>query len=371
MSGGLSRAFLKSKISAAFASMIVLCPVCFGISSIKVGDAELIYTEDEIPIRYDGSLSTIRRDGEMYFFHSFGCRIEPEDKARRSRHSWHKGPPKDPLKVHVSSKTEEALWDYNGYYTDIREQGIWILGMYRCPNGDLLAITHAELNDTEKRNEQRFALGLGYSVDDGSSWTYCGEIVRPADDRQNIGGGAYVIHDGYLQVYYNDITQGDRASEASRIQCAARAPLDEVLAAAARHKTPTWHKYRDGHWDVPGLSGEPGEDLIPTLVGGEDLHSDAAYCAALGRYLLTVQTHGNSKLLLFSSADGVDWTFETTLDEASGDVLQPYSAFVDYDGPSDDGHIVDDDFYIYFPRKGPDHDHDDMYRVRVQIEGSN
>ena len=53
---------------------------------LKLGELELIYTEDEIPIRYDGSLSTLRKGGEMHFFHSFGCRLEPGDK-RRSRHS--------------------------------------------------------------------------------------------------------------------------------------------------------------------------------------------------------------------------------------------------------------------------------------------
>src|SRR6056297_2725903 len=73
--------------------------------SIQIGEAELIYTEDEIPIRYDGSLSTIKKDDQnIYFFHSFGCRLEPES-GRRSRHSWHYGPPLDPLKVHYFSKT--------------------------------------------------------------------------------------------------------------------------------------------------------------------------------------------------------------------------------------------------------------------------
>ena len=51
--------------------------------AIKIGKAELLYTEDDIPIRYDGSLSTIRRDETMYFFHSFGCRLEPASNHYR------------------------------------------------------------------------------------------------------------------------------------------------------------------------------------------------------------------------------------------------------------------------------------------------
>jgi len=352
----------------------LLLTVSLQAQQIKLGELELIYTEDEIPIRYDGSLSTIRKDGEMHFFHSFGCRLETSQE-RRSRHSWHKGPPDDPLKCHIGSKTDKTLWDYNGYYQDQMEKGIWILGMYQCPNGDLLAITHAELNESPKetrqrRVHQRFSLGLGYSTDRGLNWTYCGEIVRPADDRHNVGGGAYIIHGDYLYVYFNDIVPGEAGGRPTRIQCAARAELDTVLEAATKQQVTPWHKYRDGEWDVPGLSGQPGEDIIPHITGGEDLHADAAYCTALGKYLLAVQTHGAGKLLLFSSPDGLDWSLETIVDQVRNGAIQPYSSFVDFDGPSADCHTVDDDFFIYFPRKGPDHDHDYLFRCKINIEDS-
>jgi hypothetical protein len=338
---------------------------------LKLGELKLMYTEDEIPIRYDGSLSTVRKDGEMHFFHSFGCRIE-SNQTRRSRHSWHKGTADDPLKCHVASKIEEVFWDYNGYYGDLAEEGIWILGMYQCPGGDLLAITHAELNAGKDgrvdRKEQRFALGLGYSTDGGATWTYCGEILRPADDRCNVGGGAYIVRDGYLYVYFNDVIVAEGRGRPTKIQCVARAELDTAIKAAAQHHVTPWHKYASGKWDVPGLSGKPGEDIIPTIVGGEDLHADAAYCVPLGKYLLAVQTHASGKLLLFSSSDGLDWSLETTIDEIRSGALQPYSTFVDFDGPSGDCHTVDEDFYIYFPRKGPDHDHDHMFRRKITIE---
>ncbi len=84
--------------------------------------------------------------------------------------------------------------------------------MYECPNGELLAVTHAELVKTKRRADQRFALGLGYSTDRGVNWTYCGEIVRPADDRQNVGGGAYVIRGEYLYVYFNDAIPAEAAA---------------------------------------------------------------------------------------------------------------------------------------------------------------
>ena len=345
--------------------------------TIKIGEAEVLYTEDELPIWYDCSLSTIQKDADtMYFFHSFGCRFEPEEK-RRSRHSWHSGPARDPFKVHEMSKTEEAFWDYNGFYKDTDQEGIWILAMYKRENGDLLGITHSEIDFATKKLEFHFSIGLAYSTDEGRSWEYCGEIIRPADDRTNIGGGAYVIAGEYLYVYFNDTDMPDDAgafnSEAAerqgRRQCVARARLDEVLEKAAKHEVGQWFKYKDGKWDVPGLSKAAGEDLIPNVYGAEDLHSDAAYCTELGKYLLTVQTHGAHKLVLFSSADGIKWEQEAIVDETEENVMQPYSSFVDYDGPAADCHEVDGSFYIYYPHKqlaGPENDY--MYRRLVTIE---
>ena len=344
-----------------------MCVSSSEAQSIHVGEAELIYTEDEIPIRYDGSLSPIKKDDNtMYFFHSFGCRLEAKS-GRRSRHSWHYGPPLDPLKVHHLSKTDDEFWDYNGYYQNMEQEGIWILGMYKRENGDLLGITHSEVRDFPgKRENQVFAIGLGYSTDQGESWTYCGEIVRAAHPAMNVGGGPYIIRKDYLYVYYNDV---DTVTREKRL-CVARAKLKTVLRDASNHKVGKWMKYRDGKWNTPGLSDITGTNVIPKFNGRlGDLHSDAAYCTALGKYLLTVQTGRANKLLLYSSTDGLDWVHEAVVDVAREDELQAYSAFVDFDGPTDDCREVDDSFYIYYPRKRiEDHEYDYMYRRLITIE---
>lgn len=325
-------------------------------SKLHVGEPELIYTDDEIPIRYDGSLSTIKdEDGRMLFFHSFGCRLKNKE-YRRSRHSWHTGPPEDPLKTHLSSRTDEDFWNYNGRYENTDERGIWILGMYETPDGHLLGITHSEVRYPGK--PQQFALGIGYSRDRGQSWTYCGEIVKAANPFRNVGGGAYHIVGDFLQVYYND-TDG---------QCVARARLGDVMRDAKNLRVGTWHKHSEGKWDVPGLVATSGTPIFPRK-GGEDVHSDAAYCTALEKYLITVQTHAVGKLLLFSSRDGVTWQLETVVDSNDDGLIQAYSTFVDFDGPTRDCHKVDGDFYIYFPRKNPkNHDWDVMLRVRLQVK---
>ncbi len=338
--------------------------------SIRVGEAELIYTYDEIPIRYDGTISTLRKHGNaMCFFSSFGCRIEPGE-TRRSRHCWFSGPPNDPLKIHESSRTEEECWDYNGSYQDTDAEGVWILAMHQLENGNLLAITHAEYHYPDDPPENypsghRFSLGLGYSTDGGDHWTYCGEIVKAANDAKNVGGGAYILRDGYIYAYYNDVDPDTGRT----LGCVARAKLDEAADAAARHQVTTWHKYRDTKWDVPGLSGRPGSDILPRVYGGEDLHADAAYCSALGKYLMTVHTHGTGKLLLFSSEDGLAWEQAAVVDETDGSTMQPYAAFVDYNSPTADGLVVGSRFYIYYPRMRVDNqDSSSMYRRSIHID---
>ncbi|TAN38839.1 MAG: hypothetical protein EPN23_00895 [Verrucomicrobia bacterium] len=332
--------------------------------AIKVGKPELIYTQEEIPIRYDGTVSTLRKDGkDMCFFSSYGCRIKPGGN-HRSRHSWFSGPPEDPLKVHLSSKTEEEFWDYNGYYQNMQEAGLWILALHQLENGDLLAITHAELQYPTNKI-YRFRLGLGYSTDKGAHFTYCGEIIKAADDITNVGGGAYILRDGYIYAYYND---GDPVTKERR-ECVARAKLDDVVQAAARHQVTTWNRYRDGRWATPALSDTPGSNILPRVYGGEDLHSDAAYCTALDRYLMTVQTHSAHKLLLFASTDGLDWKQAAIVDETAEKVMQPYAAFVDYNSPTDDGLVVGGQFYIYYPRmKINDQNKSAMYRRLITIE---
>jgi hypothetical protein len=238
--------------------------------------------------------------------------------------------------------------------------------MYQCDNGDLLGITHSEVNDfPEEHSHQVFSIGLGYSIDHGASWTYCGEIVRAGDPHTNVGGGAYIVKDEFLHVYYND---RDTLEKIKR-PCVARARLSEVLKDASKSRVGEWFKYRDGRWDTPGLSDLAGTGVIPLESGGEDVHSDAAWCTALGSYLLTVQTHDANELQLFSSTDGVKWKKEAVVDVAGEGEMQPYSSFVDYDGPKADCSEVDGSFYIYYPRKRlDDHEYDYMYRRLVTIK---
>jgi hypothetical protein len=335
---------------------------------LMLAEKELIYTDDNIPIRFDGSLSTIRKDNtSMYFYHSYGCRIEPTS-ANNSSHKCFLGSDINPLDQMVFNIREDDYWDYNGYYQDRLQEGIWILGMYKCDNGDLLAITHSESNYSASDEAFLYTIGIGYSTNNGQNWTYCGDIIKPAKETLNIGGGAYVVDDEFIYVYYNDWV-GDEGRKKKQI-CVARARLDDVINDAEESKVGIWNKYRDGDWNINGLSGEEGTPVIPVLFGGEDCHSDATYCTELQKYLLTVQSQTAGKLLLFSSNDGVNWNFDIEIDsDPTGQTFMPYSSFVDFDGPSDDCSRVGESFYIYYPhKKKSDHDNDRLYRRLVVIK---
>ncbi|MEN8249301.1 MAG: hypothetical protein ABFS32_10255 [Bacteroidota bacterium] len=56
---------LNKKIALPLFSLILYTSLTMA-QNIIIGEAELIYTDNEMPIRYDGSLSTIRWDDQMH-----------------------------------------------------------------------------------------------------------------------------------------------------------------------------------------------------------------------------------------------------------------------------------------------------------------
>ncbi len=92
-----------------------------------------------------------------------------------------------------------------------------------------------------------------------------------------------------------------------------------------------------------------GASILPDVGFRPDSHAKGVYCKPLDRYLLTMQTNAEARLILFISTDG-DCT--------------------------DDMNVIGKEFYIYYPRKGVflgtsldkyDYGYDDLYRVKVTI----
>jgi hypothetical protein len=249
-----------------------------------------------------------------------------------------------------------------------------------------------------------FTIGIAYSKNDGDSWVYCGDIVRTANNvierTDNITGVPYCVVDGWFYVFFCDYPEtgwcaSSRCPPEGKRPCVARARVREVLGKASaiyadRSKSALanphlaaepFHKYvyvdetgtysaaPTPHMTWDSLSAAPvkmntrhvGADIIanrPRNLAWIDLHSDAAFCAPLGKYLMTVSNGIGDKtvpgtLVLYSSANGLDWNNPTMIDSASepGYYVEKAHSFIvslNVDA-SDDSHIVGKEFYIYTP----------------------
>jgi hypothetical protein len=338
------------------------------VSGLKIGRPEFIYTASgkRVGARpdIDCSFATWRKDANtMYFYNSWDggglfC-----------------GPLDDPYR----QKVGDVPVDKNGHDGDL-----WIPNVYKHPDGTMIGFVHREVFPVPA--DGCFRIGIAVSRNAGSSWVYCGDTIKPrvnwtdpkSPDLSNIGGVPYVVRvdpaDGkrYFYVYFNESTGAERRMSV------ARAVVDDVVAAAGENRTTPFFKYNDGRWTEPGLTGVasnilPGGVFTAAMMKAgicrRDMHADAAYCAPLGKYLLTTNDQSESKLLLFSSPDGIHWGEETELDaDPTREKFMPYSSFVSLDpGSSEDCSVVGAEFDILYPRKVMKTWLDDFTRIHCVV----
>jgi len=290
---------------------------------------------------------------ELYYWHSWG----------ETHYKYH-GPLDDPLQTEDWVKTASDLFDFNGKADPITDR-ILIYNIYKRDNGDLLGFCHIEKYDFSIPGYVEFAIGLIYSTNNGDDWVYCGEIIRPQKDTDNIGGVPFLVVGDYFYVYFNE-----QPINYNRRICVARANVNDVLNAAANGEVTSWKKFNSGTWTQDGLTGV-GSNILPVAGWPYDVHSDAAYNRILGKYMLTVQTHNLGQLLLYTSLDGINWEDKTIIDETGdNNFIQAYSFFASLDNATDDCCEVGSEFYIIFPRKDwPNHyDYDEFYRRLVRSD---
>jgi hypothetical protein len=269
--------------------------------------------------------------------------------------------------------------------------------------GDLLGLVHVETSLISS-HDGPYTMGMAYSKNNGDGWVYCGDIVRTANNisegTDNITGIPYCIVDGWFYVYFCDYPAtgwcvSSRCPPKGKRPCVARARLREVMEKASAvyadrskntvldqhlavepfHKyvcvnetgtysaAPTPHTAWDGEVAAPleRNTRHAGADIIgerPRVMAWVDLHSDAAFCTPLGKYLMTVSNGIGDKivpgtLMLYSSVNGLDWNNPIVVDSASEPghyIEKAHSFFVSlYSDASDDSHVVGKEFYIYIP----------------------
>jgi hypothetical protein len=330
--------------------------------TIDLGNAELLYTDAEMPTHMDQSFATIKKDANTMYYYMVNA-------YNPNLYRWY-GPPDKPMQTLDFAKIGMDSWiDKNGHDAGYGMYEIWMPNMYKISETELIAFTHNEkYPGSEGRGIPMFTMGIAYSDDSGATWEFCGEILRPGHDRLNVGGSPYVVVGNDFYLYYNEGTAGTLPVDPwPRSLGVAKANIQDVIAAARNHTVTPWLKYANGTFGTNALTGV-GSTIIENTYIDHDSHADATYSTALGKYLLTVQTEYKSKLLLYSSTDGIVWSMEAIVDSTTpGTVMQPYSSFVDLEGGADDGHTVDDDFYLQYVRKGPAYETDYLYRKHITV----
>jgi hypothetical protein len=270
-----------------------------------------------------------------------------------------------------------------------------------------------------------YKIGLAISSDQGKNWTYLGDIIQPAvplgadytapdgfqgNLQHNIAGVPYVVVGDYFYVYFDEYPSmeppGSSAEATTRMRSVARGKIDDILSeiparlssinssfnpvivlingffgTPARMAT-KWQKYLGDDmngaalWSSDAMAGSPGGEILKGFDAGInnlndfDLHADAVYCSSAQAYLMSVNTAGNEKLLLYYSRDGLKWYPSPSpsfhLDDATdkpcvledpvNNVVACWAQYNSFFAPAEptcsaDCHEVTSQVYMIWPRK--------------------
>ena len=254
---GVSVIFEDGEETAPFASAWTLPPFCRVATTTgwTVGAAELLVTDAErrslgLDVWADGCIGIAALRGSVYGFAANG------DNGTRAAGTarWEIGPDR-----FIQAVTGSSI-SIRGETADYAAGG----SVYHDERHDLLLMLyHGELIPPESPDRFWSFIGLASSDDEGRSWSSHGRIIEPQigpDARfrplfTEVGGAPYIVRSDqgveYLYVYFRETLTDATSLNVS----VARAPLAEVVDAAAAGVAPVFHKYLRGGWTEPGLGG--------------------------------------------------------------------------------------------------------------------
>jgi len=320
--------------------------------NLLVNNVRRFASADQVPIGgsyIDAPHSILKKnDKEFYIQHSKGLLRHPR-RLKEGMTTRSSGTLEQPFTSVEWSKYVPDLWDKNGH----ANQGLWIMSMYKISRNELLAFVHTEscydLTKPCNEGEKLFTVGLGYSKDNGESWTFLGDILRPYKyDRPvktpNVGGVGYVIVGDEFQIFFQDYNE-----EGKRRAGTARANMKQVIDAARNGKSFEWKKLRNGKFTEPSLTGL-SDDMLSNHKFDINMHCKATYAPSVGKYLLATwsSNNGRPELYIFASSDALNWELAETISDHNTN----YSIMYPFFGSlySDDVHEVGNEFNIYWGR---------------------
>ncbi len=233
----------------------------------------------------------------------------------------------------------------NGTIQNVKEHADYAGGgpIYKDPKtGHLLQFYHAEnyIGDFWYAS-----LGIAISKNNGASFTDTGRIIKHNHRIENLTeingyeilGSPYVIKDGYFYVYFADRMANNAVSRLA----VARAPVDQVMAAAEKNQTVPWKKYYQGSFSQPGVHGlsSPLENQNAGIGW-----MDVAYSTYLDQIVM-VLVGFDYKLYVMTSDDGINWGKRELLGSGNDDKLQRFYPTIVSTGP--DPKVINREFYVY------------------------
>ena len=298
-----------------------------------------------------------KNEEELYFFHNKGLMMH--EREHQGVTSCFSGTLDDPLRTIERAGYVPEVWDKNGHST----QGMWLMSIHKIGENELIGFTHNEsCYDLEKecvKATKFFSIGLGYSKDNGRNWTYCGDMLRTSvygnPGGNNIKGVPYLLRNGWIYIYFWEFPE-----DGVYYPAVARAPVGEVIEAARKGRVVNWKKYRDGSWEEDGMTGLAG-NVMSELDKTFNMHCQVAFMPAVGKYIMVTYEIGHPDIYLLASLDGLQWEVVESIRDHNRKDGASYPFFGDF--YSDDGHEIDDDFYIYWARRNRE-----LWGARVRLE---
>lgn len=318
--------------------------------NLIVNNVRRFASEDHVPIGgsyIDAPHSILKKnDKEFYIQHSKGLLRHPR-RLKEGMTTRSLGTLENPFTSVEWSKYVPDLWNKNGH----PNQGLWIMSMYKISKDELLAFVHTEsCYDLTKEcieGEKLFTVGLGYSKDNGESWTFLGDIVRPykydrSTKRPNIGGIGYVVVGDEFQIFFQEFDDNEKRQAST-----ARANMKQVIDAARKGKSFEWKKLKNGKFTEPGLTAI-SDDMLSNHKFDINMRCKATFAPSIGKYLLLAWSsyNGNPELYIFASSNALNWELAETISDhnTKGRIMYPFFGSL----YSDDGHEVGNEFNIYW-----------------------